>query len=267
MILSILSFIQVFVGCLLINLTLTSFCSRGASRSSATAFVTNSFVPNYKSHSYYPPRTMTTNLQVVADTPIEKEGEEISKGKNGKNDDNEEDDWIPSPQGGFIPNIKTPKILQKFRSQQPTGQKLHSGSNNILKVTDIHQYKEHVVDESEVIVCVRFYMESCRSCRATQANFRRLANEIPSNLVKFVEVPVTPDNAYLHQGLSIPSFPYCHIYHPDVGLVEELKINKNVFKTFEQIFKTYVDGECAVGYDDEIGTINYHDTSTSKTTK
>jgi hypothetical protein len=36
---------------------------------------------------------------------------------------------------------------------------------------------------------------------------------------------------------------------PGGRLVEELKVNKNVFKDFTKILKTYVDGECP--YDSE----------------
>ena len=249
---SIISLNQLLLGCLLINQLLTSF-----------AFVVPSCEPNGNNNiKYYDLHESTgvrrnTRVQVVADASIEMEGEEKSKRRK-------DDDWIPSPRGGFIPNLKTPKILKKFHTTKQQGS---STPAKIMKVTDIHQYKQYVVEESNnVMVCVRFYMESCRSCKATQANFRRLANEMSPDLVKFVEVPVTKDNAYLHQGLGIPSFPYSHIYCPDVGLVEELKLNKKVFKQFEQILSTYVHGECNVGYNDDLGTSNYHDTTTKSRT-
>jgi hypothetical protein len=57
----------------------------------------------------------------------------------------------------------------------------------------------------------------------------------------------------LHQGLGVPSLPYGHIYHSAVGLVEELKLNKNVFNTFEEILATYVRGSCVVTYTDTAG--------------
>jgi hypothetical protein len=69
-----------------------------------------------------------------------------------------------------------------------------------------------------------------------------------------VDVPVTPENANLHQGLGVPSLPYSHIYHPTGRLVEELKISKKHFKTFSKVLKTYVDEQCDVEYDD-CGTV------------
>ena len=62
--------------------------------------------------------------------------------------------------------------------------------------------------------------------------------------MKFVEVPVLEENANLHQGLGVSSLPFAHIYSPAVGLVEELKMGKKDFKTFQQIVESYRDGEC-----------------------
>jgi thiol-disulfide isomerase/thioredoxin len=176
-----------------------------------------------------------SSLRVVADAPIEKEEEKTRGG-------GDEDDWIPSQDGGFIPNLKSRLKLPR-RSASP-----------ITEVTDIQDYKDVVVEEHIQLVCVRFYAPWCRACKAIQANFRRLPKQYPS--VKFVEVPLTQKNAYLHKGLGIPSLPFAHMYHPEAGLVEERKINKNIFGDFEKVLKTYVDRECPVGYD-ETGELNF----------
>jgi hypothetical protein len=63
--------------------------------------------------------------------------------------------------------------------------------------------------------------------------------------VKFVEVPVQENNVNLHQGLGVPSLPYGHIYSPTAGLVEELRMVKGQFKTFQAIVETYRDGQCS----------------------
>jgi thiol-disulfide isomerase/thioredoxin len=168
-----------------------------------------------------------TCLRVVAEMPMEKEEE--------KKKEEDEDDWIPSA-GGFIPNIKS--IILK-RSATPS---------TITEVIDIQAYKDVVVEEPEQLVCVRFYAPWCRACRAVEHSFRRLPRDYPG--VKFVEVPLTKENAYLHKGLGVPSLPFSHIYHPDVGLVEERKINKNVFGEFKNVLKTYVEGNCPVSYDE-----------------
>lgn len=94
-----------------------------------------------------------------------------------------------------------------------------------------------------------FTLAWCRACRAVESSYRNLQNEFPS--VKFVEVPLTKSNAYLHEGLGVPSLPFAHIYDPHGGLVEERKVNKHVFPTFKKILRTYVKGECDVSYDEK----------------
>jgi thiol-disulfide isomerase/thioredoxin len=171
---------------------------------------------------------ITSCLRVVAEMPMEKEEE--------KKKEEDEDDWIPAAAGGFIPNIKS--IILKRNAAPST----------ITQVTDIQAYKDVVVEEPEQLVCVRFYAPWCRACRAVEPSFRRLPRDYPG--VKFVEVPLTKENAYLHKGLGVPSLPFVHLYHPDVGLVEERKINKNVFGEFKNVLKTYVEGDCPVSYDE-----------------
>mmetsp|Transcript_5062 Transcript_5062/g.12820 ORF Transcript_5062/g.12820 Transcript_5062/m.12820 type:complete len:377 (-) Transcript_5062:208-1338(-) len=130
----------------------------------------------------------------------------------------------------------------------------------IWTVDDIQRYKEVVADEKDAIVVVRFYAPWCRACRAIQSAYRSLPKQYCDDditttttrqRIKFVEVPVTKDNTYLHRGLGVPSLPYGHIYHPTGGLVEEMKISKHHFGNFQQILAEYVDGQCQVEYDEE----------------
>ena len=67
----------------------------------------------------------------------------------------------------------------------------------------------------------------------------------------FVDVPVTPKNTDLHQGLKVPSLPYGHIYHPERGLVQEWKISKKFFPQFKKVVESYALNGC-VFLDDEI---------------
>ena len=85
--------------------------------------------------------------------------------------------------------------------------------------------------------------------------------------MKFVEVPLTKENAYLHKGLGVESLPFAHIYYNDnhIGnnrtgnekgssscrLVEELKIKKTKFSEFKRIIRSYVEKECNVQYHSE----------------
>ena len=69
-----------------------------------------------------------------------------------------------------------------------------------------------------------------------------MAHDFPGAL--FVEVPVTESNANLHQGLGIPSLPFGHIYSPEGGLVEELKITRPYIPQFTHKLQSYITGSC-----------------------
>ena len=153
----------------------------------------------------------------------------------------------------------------------------------IRQLSNIKDYKHYVVDDVDpnkvTITVVRFYAPWCRACQAIQQRYYRLAQQYeqrmqllppsPQNeetlssssrsssssysdvVVRFMECPVTKDNAILHQGLGVPSLPYGHIYHSKAGLVEEMKLNKNVFTNFESTLASYVNGYCTISYGDE----------------
>jgi len=156
----------------------------------------------------------------------------------------------------------------------------------MIQITDIQQYKDEVVDSMDsALVVVRFYAPWCKACKAIESTYHRLPQEFPSN-VKFVEVPLTKENAYMHKGLGIPSLPFAHIYYNDdhidntksdihgtdsatpmpstsssCRLVEELKIKKSKFLEFKRIIQSYVNEECDVHYSN-----NNDDTITAAST-
>lgn len=179
---------------------------------SASAFL-NAPVPSIQLPvSVGAPSRVPAPLSVVADA------EETER--NSRRDSS--DAWIPTKDGGFLPNLRPHKPLQ---------------------VESIQDYKAHVADEKERLVCVRFYAPWCRACRAIEAPFRQLARQYPE--IKLVEVPLTKENGYLHAGLGVPSLPFGHLYHPEAGLVEERSLNKKVFGEFrDTILKSYVEGSC-----------------------
>lgn len=127
--------------------------------------------------------------------------------------------WTPTKDGNFLPNLERRKIT---------------------RVTTLEEYKREVGEEQQRMVCVRFFSQSCRACKAAEPMFRRLTLEYPS--VKFVEVPLLENNVYMLKGLGVPSFPYVHLYYPGVGLVEESRINRKTFADFQTAFQQYVDG-------------------------
>lgn len=196
------------------------------------------------------------SLRVVADPHMKDDTQ-----KNGGNNSDEEA-WISGGNGGFFPNLRA-FFGRRVDVRQQTDESAYIGestgaspsdafkASKVVQVVDIHQYKSEVVDVEHQVVCVRFYAPWCKSCKAMEAAFRRLPHAFAGYPVKFVECPVTKDNAYLHKGLGIPSLPFGHIYHPEAGLVEERKINKHVFEDFQKVLWTYAQGECHVSIGDD----------------
>jgi thiol-disulfide isomerase/thioredoxin len=126
----------------------------------------------------------------------------------------------------------------------------------ITTVNTLEDYKRIVVNEQQSIVVVRFHATWCKSCKAAYPLFHKLATEYNNNKysgisVKFVEVPLTKDTAYLHEGLGVPSVPFGHIYYPNVGLVEECKLNRKVFGVFKSVLEDYVRGSCDIPSEEE----------------
>jgi hypothetical protein len=81
-----------------------------------------------------------------------------------------------------------------------------------------------------------------QACKAVTPLFHRMAASHPS--VVFVEVPVTPKTAAIHQGLEVPSLPYGHLYHPVSGLVEEMKLTRKHAPALEMKLDCYLRGSC-----------------------
>ena len=147
--------------------------------------------------------------------------------------------------GGFVP-----KFLKKQKGSSSDTTSKSSSSTDAMTyppiqlVDTLQDYKKEVVDEPSSIVVVRFFAPWCKSCKASMPLFKKMVLEHSNSNVKFVQVPLTKDTAYIHEGLGVPSIPYGHIYYPNVGLVEEKKINKKVFKDFRDSLDSYVVGSC-----------------------
>lgn len=114
--------------------------------------------------------------------------------------------------------------------------------SNVQKVETLEEYKRIVGDESSKPVFVRFYAPWCRACKAIQPIFYHMAIQFPN--VVFVDVPATEENANLHQGLGVPSLPYCHIYDPAGGLVEESKMQKKQMPQLARKLQSYLQRRC-----------------------
>lgn len=178
-------------------------------------------------------------------------GESFSKKQNNNNHDSS---WIATKDGGFIPNLRRQVLQEQQRSSSSSTTKNHW----ITSVQSLEEYKRVVIDESvniNTLTVVRFYADWCRACQRIQAPFQRMAQTHHPN-VRFIEVPLTKETAFIHQGLGVPSLPFAHVYHPEMGLVEERRISKKYFPDFEQVVENYVQGSCPVYYseDDSVET-------------
>lgn len=189
--------------------------------------------------------------------PMEEEREKNSNRSNnnsggGDNGDSDTKEW-KQVVGGFVP-----RFLKRGGAQDGGAGNNDETSTTTKKnpyttvqlVDTLEDYKRVVVDERDHIVVVRFFAPWCKSCKAALPLFKKMAWD-HSPTVKFVEVPLTKETAYIHEGLGVPSVPFGHIYHPEVGLVEEMKINKKVFKGFRETLDDYVRGSCDLPEDEE----------------
>lgn len=116
--------------------------------------------------------------------------------------------------------------------------------SNVVTVNTLAEYKTAVGDESARLVAVRFHATYCRACQAVAPHFYKLAKMNPQMV--FVDVPVTETNASLHQGLGVPSLPFAHIYHPQSGLVEEMKLTRKDIPEFRDKLRAYTEGLCDI---------------------
>lgn len=127
-----------------------------------------------------------------------------------------------------------------------------------LKRLDTPQeFQSHVADETDSLVVVRFYADSCPSCRATSSVFRKwsrdmgcvngLVSSSESNIpIKIVEMPLTKaTSSFLQDELQVDQIPYCHLYHPEYGLIEQqLVLNRSDLKDFCKTVETWSKGGC-----------------------
>lgn len=173
-------------------------------------------------------------LYSITDLPFKpaEDQDEHWKEESDSGDDGKE--WVAT-KGGFFANLSR--------------RNSHSKINRVYIVDDIHVYKSLVVDERDSIVVVRFHASWCKSCRASEPLFKKLIRDFPD--IKYVEVPLTKKTGYLQEGLGVPSVPFGHIYHPQAGLVEELRISKPHFSAFRDSLETYIKGSCQVEYGDD----------------
>jgi thiol-disulfide isomerase/thioredoxin len=138
-------------------------------------------------------------------------------------------------------------VVRRSSTVAPTAPNTRKLPSNVLTVESLQDYKKVVADEPEKMVAVRFYAPWCKACKAVAPHFYHMAVKNPNTI--FVDVPVTNDNASLHQGLGVPSLPFGHIYHPTAGLVEEVRLTRKFVPEFAKTLEHYIRGSCPLPED------------------
>lgn len=187
-------------------------------------------------------RTITKTQSCRQQTQLHQVAYPVEEKKGSKEDEDSMQNSWTEVEGGFLPNIGhlKRKLMDKEKRK-----------GLITRVTTMQEYRDVVALAKEDLVVVKFYSPWCRACKAVAPHYRQLANKFSKTGVKFVEVPVTPENSILCNGLGVPSVPFGHIYHREAGLVEERKLKKADFSVFRQVLDTYVKGECPLPEEEE----------------
>jgi len=152
-----------------------------------------------------------------------------------------------------------PQRLQSQRLQQSLQRRHTANASLVQTITTMKEYKQVVMsssssdndnNDSNALVVVRYYATWCRSCRAMESKFFALARRYRGNHgIKFVQMPLTKQNAFLHQqqqqrgGSS--SF-YCHVFHPTAGKVEEIAFTKHNLSLLQDKIHSYMQGYCNI---------------------
>ena len=152
------------------------------------------------------------------------------------------------------PNVSTSNAFSFLPSRLSRIQRLETPS----------QFKSAVMDEQDSLVVVRFSSDTCPSCRATIPLFRKWSrdNQDPScDLldasnnetieVKIVEMMLNKaTSTFIQDKLHVDQIPYCHLYHPRAGLIEEqVVMNKVDFRDFVSVVDQWAAGLNIADYD------------------
>lgn len=143
---------------------------------------------------------------------------------------------------------------------------LPSRLSSVQRMNEPSQFQAQVLDEKDALVVVRFFAEVCPSCRATGPLFRKWSRDIEADdikssvqagmmlgsqqedalSIKILEMPLNgATSSFLKDELQVEKLPYCHVYHPEFGLVEEqLVMDRIEFEDFVNVVDCWSKGGC-----------------------
>ena len=150
---------------------------------------------------------------------------------------------------------------ERYRNEQQQSRDVFSllpERVSIQRLATPSDFQTQVIDEKDSLVVVRFYADACPSCRATSSVFRKWSRGIANSSdnvsdcsestipIKFFQMPLTKaTSSFLQDELKVEQIPYCHLYHPDYGLIEEqLVMNRSDLKDFCNTVLTWSAGGC-----------------------
>lgn len=205
-----------------------------------------------------------------------------------------------SSTSAFAPTMRHPSeasrvgVVRRYRVEgedtsdmpnrrQPQEQSAHSflpsRLSNIELVSQPSQFQTQVLEEKDALVVVRFYAQTCPSCRSTRPFFSKWSRDLESIElestdinnksveiakkrgsqydplpIKIIEMPLNKDTStFIKDELQVEQLPYCHLYHPDFGMVEEqLVLNRQEFDDFVGTVECWSKGGCEAGLEGEV---------------
>ena len=162
---------------------------------------------------------------------------------------------------------KVRNILQDTVKTKTKKQNENKGLSNLKTVNSKNELRSAVLEDENRLTVVRFHAPYCQSCKRMEPLMHQFAKRNPD--IQFIDVPYTKDksNRQLVHSLGVPSFPYCHVYHPaSLGLLEEHSVNQKYWKDFSSIIESYQDGGCDLSpHPDEDGVFSTPYKSLSET--
>jgi len=178
-------------------------------------------------------------------------------------------------------NNEQSDLSQKKEQQSDALSFLPSRLSTIQRMDDPSQFQAQVLQDKNSLVVVRFYAEVCPSCRATGPLFRKWSRDMegkdgqstadasmwPSQSqqdalsIKILEMPLNKKtSSFLKDEIHVDRLPYCHLYHPQFGLVEEqLVMNRIEFKEFVNVVDCWSIGGCEADMDESSFLSNWNE--------
>ena len=127
----------------------------------------------------------------------------------------------------------------RSRIKEKIAEKWQNG-RRVQIVKDVVELQRIVNDETQDIIAVMFYSPVCKACNAAKPLFSKLAKKYKE--VKFISVPMTPENSQHLKSMNVNQFPFGHIYKPREGLVESAGLLRKMIPNFEKSIQAFISG-------------------------